>query len=299
MQKSLKEYIAFSLKRLKPLKPQRTVVEKKIIKLDNIKAVLFDIYGTLLISASGDVESLEFSLDSVMVLLNESAVKINKDDKLIVEEIFNNYKSVIQDFHNKSMGIKHPEVDIVKVWEKVIINMENRGIINIQSKIDYKKLAFAFESTHNPVYPMPDMKIVLKKILKKDFQLGIISNAQFITPIILNFFLTGSADITETVKYFNPFLSFYSYKYLQAKPGLFLFNKAKKKLLSFEISPEEVVYIGNDMQNDIWAAKQVGFKTVLFAGDKRSLRLRRDNPEAAGIVPDAVITELKDLLDIL
>jgi putative hydrolase of the HAD superfamily len=40
-------------------------------------------------------------------------------------------------------------------------------------------------------------------------------------------------------------------------------------------------------------------KTVLFAGDKKSLRLRKDLPELNGIKPDYIITELMQLMTLL
>jgi putative hydrolase of the HAD superfamily len=40
-------------------------------------------------------------------------------------------------------------------------------------------------------------------------------------------------------------------------------------------------------------------KTVLFAGDQRSLRLREDRTEVAGLIPDAIITELRQLPGII
>ena len=37
------------------------------------------------------------------------------------------------------------------------------------------------------------------------------------------------------------------------------------------------------------------FKTVLFAGDRRSLRLRKDRPEVADLSPDRVVTSLDQI----
>ena len=44
-------------------------------------------------------------------------------------------------------------------------------------------------------------------------------------------------------------------------------------------------------------ASRVGFRTALFAGDRRSLRPREGDPRTAGVVPDLVITEMRSLLD--
>jgi putative hydrolase of the HAD superfamily len=49
------------------------------------------------------------------------------------------------------------------------------------------------------------------------------------------------------------------------------------------------------MRNDIWPAAAAGCQTVLFAGDARSLRLRADDPDVAGVVPDRVIIELAQI----
>jgi putative hydrolase of the HAD superfamily len=49
------------------------------------------------------------------------------------------------------------------------------------------------------------------------------------------------------------------------------------------------------MLNDIYPAKLVGFKAALFAGDSRSLRLRRDDSRCKKLEADLVITDLSQL----
>jgi putative hydrolase of the HAD superfamily len=61
------------------------------------------------------------------------------------------------------------------------------------------------------------------------------------------------------------------------------------------IGLHECIYVGNDMLNDIYCAKSAGCKTVLFAGDRRSLRLRENDERCLAIRPDAVITSLIQL----
>ena len=88
----------------------------------------------------------------------------------------------------------------------------------------------------------------------------------------------------------------YSYKFLKAKPDHTLFipvlNNLNKK---YNIKPENTLFIGNDMLNDIYSAQQTGMKTALFAGDQRSLRLRKDNDLIKGIKPDFILTELNQI----
>ncbi|MDZ7774545.1 MAG: HAD hydrolase-like protein [Bacteroidales bacterium] len=60
----------------------------------------------------------------------------------------------------------------------------------------------------------------------------------------------------------------------------------------YGLEPQEALFIGNDMLNDVYAANKAGFKTALFAGDKRSLRWRKDR--IGSLKPDYV-TELQQL----
>jgi putative hydrolase of the HAD superfamily len=65
------------------------------------------------------------------------------------------------------------------------------------------------------------------------------------------------------------------------------------------VSAAETLYVGNDMLNDVWTASQCGLKTALFAGDKRSLRLREDDARCAALQPDVIVTSLSQILDIV
>ena len=49
------------------------------------------------------------------------------------------------------------------------------------------------------------------------------------------------------------------------------------------------------MLNDIYPAAAAGFITALFAGDRRSLRLRKEHPACKGLQPDAIVLDLEDL----
>ena len=58
---------------------------------------------------------------------------------------------------------------------------------------------------------------------------------------------------------------------------------------------DQVAYIGNDRRNDMAPAQDVGFQTILFAGDARSLRMRDDDPTCNHVQPDLRITHLDQL----
>ena len=94
-------------------------------------------------------------------------------------------------------------------------------------------------------------------------------------------------------------LCVWSYELLEAKPSPLLFASVLERLAEQGIAPGETLYVGNDCLNDIWSAQGAGCRAVLFAGDERSLRLREDDERCRDLHPDAVITELSQLLTVL
>ena len=78
---------------------------------------------------------------------------------------------------------------------------------------------------------------------------------------------------------FDPKLIAYSYLAGRAKPDATLFDAPLAELERRGIDSQRVAYVGNDMRNDMTPARSKGCMTVLFAGDRRSLRLRGDTSE--------------------
>jgi len=139
---------------------------------------------------------------------------------------------------------------------------------------------------------MPNLEAMLSACRQKKIFIGIISNAQFYTPYLFKWFLNSDLEGLG----FDPGLLFYSYQHEVAKPSLILFKMAVAELKAKGIQPVSVLYLGNDMLNDIYPARAVGFQTALFAGDKRSLRLRKNDPRCADLSPDLVVTNLGQLI---
>ena len=74
-----------------------------------------------------------------------------------------------------------------------------------------------------------------------------------------------------------------------------MFERAADSLAARGIVGDEVLYVGNDMLNDVMPAASVGFRTALCAGDARSLRLREGDERIMGVSPDLVLSDLAQL----
>jgi putative hydrolase of the HAD superfamily len=300
------KYIESWLSKLEPMEPKPTGVAPRLSKLHGVKALIFDIYGTLLISASGDIDQSTILSDSLKMALKESGYNLlkkgAKQDERIFTDLLIKFVDLIKSHQEQSRlkGNPFPEIDIRKVWEDLLEHAEDEKIIRITQNADPVKLTFVFELLSNRVWPMPQMHEVIKHFHDKGCPLGIVSNAQFYTPVMMNYFLSGNVRITETIEYFNPALTVFSYRLLKAKPDTTIFDPVLDVLKNeFDICPEESVFIGNDMYKDVFPAHQSGMKTIFFAGDQRSLRLREDQEAVQGLRPDAVITHLDQLKQII
>lgn len=268
-----------------PLTPEPTGQEPLLPTFEDIKCVAFDIYGTLMISGSGDIGLSDADhLSGFIRKLLEEVGACN-----IPEHPVDTFVGLITKEHelSRAQGIDAPEVDILETWREFLALSQAPELGQEQLEL----LAARYELATNPVWPMPGTEEVIAEIKQRGLQLGIVSNAQFYTPHLFEAFIGKPLEELG----FDPDLCYYSYQAKRAKPGVWLYEQLRDALVSLEIEPEETLYIGNDALKDVHPAAELGFKTVLFAGDQRSLRLREDHPDLNS--PDAIITDLQQITE--
>jgi len=290
-------YVEIFRRHCRPLDPLATGERPVLAELASIRSVLFDLYGTLFVSGSGEVGTADAASSQTAFGAAMAAVGIHPIRPLqqSVECLFQTIKT--HQARARKTGIDYPEVQIVDVWRELLAELGVREVVDrSESEVaDAARLAVEYEARANPCWPMPHVRPCLRALGEKSVLLGIISNAQFYTRELFEALLGAPAERWG----FGEDLQYYSYVYGRAKPGLELFEMAAEGLQGRGISPGEVLYVGNDMLNDIMPAYRVGFRTALFAGDARSLRRRHEDGRSEGISPDLVLTDLDQLADCL
>jgi putative hydrolase of the HAD superfamily len=305
MEKNYLQYIERFLSESTEMKPLPTLL-KPFIKVDPaIKAFVFDVYGTILVSASGDIDESVISTENLQAALDASGIEIVNsipDPGLVHAEMLGDFKKLIKQYHQAehSEDKPYPEINILEIWEEILMDHYRRNQILLNGPLCIKCFTFVFEVLSNRIYPMPGMKALIGRLASLKYPLGIISNAQFYTPVILNYFLHGTITESEQVPPFDSDLTVFSYQHGRSKPDTYLFELLKNQgSRKFGLFADEILFIGNDMFRDIYPAILTGFKTALFAGDTKSLRLRQDKPELKKVTPDYIITDLMQILKIL
>ncbi len=282
----------------RPLQPIPTGEKPVLRRLSGIRAVLFDVYGTLFISDSGEVGTARQAAcqQAFAGALRAMGVPMAGQPSVGMSHFF----GAIEASHAESRqaGIDYPEVDILRIWRQVLDTLAEHDAIDSTAsrqiasrQIDLEHLAVQYEARANPCWPMPHLPECLEELRDAGLVLGLVSNAQFFTPALFEALLGESAEHWG----FDPRLQYYSYRYNRAKPGTALYEMAVAELEKRRIMPAETLYVGNDMLNDVFPAQKVALRTALFAGDARSLRRRPEDGRIEGISPDLVLTDLRQL----
>ena len=274
--------------------PEPTGITARLTPLPGVRAAIFDVYGTLLISGSGEVGTrLESERGAPLAEAMREAGLRGRLDEAAGRGVVRLH-AAIRTAHaaRRADGVDFPEVEIRHIWAGVLRGLAEEGWLQAPPGGDVvEAVALGYEARVNPVWPMPGAGRLLRALARRGVVMGIVSNAQFYTPWFMEALLGGAPEALG----FAPALCAWSWTRGEAKPSGRLFLPVRAELMQRGIESAEAVYVGNDCLNDVAAASAAGFRTALFAGDRRSLRLRTEDPRCGGVTPDIVLTSLMEL----
>jgi putative hydrolase of the HAD superfamily len=223
------------------------------------------------------------------------------DPRLTGDDLRSFFREKVAAIHRaRSAETAWPEVRVEEIWTDFLREQEQN---NTPSRLcdqrlscssleaAGRELALRYELAVNPVYPMPGAAETIAALGDSGLALGVISNAQFFTPLLFEAFFGAPPEQLG----FDPALIVWSFAAGEAKPSPRLFDAASRRLAALGIAPVECAFVGNDMLSDMYGALRAGFQGVLFAGDSRSLRLREDEPLTRGLRPSRIIRALGEL----
>jgi len=310
------DFVRYVREKMNPLEPIPSGVEPKLRALGGIRAVIFDIYGTLLISGAGD-NSLISEQKSVSAMKNAIS-ELPGSESVSANEVMQRYTLLIREHQERRRheGIQFPEIEIREVWKDLFSEFFSDQISN---EI-LEQVARSYEYEVTECWEMPRAGDVVRNLHEGGYLLGIISNAQFYTPALVDAFLGTPLDLTvsdggpnparfgaqpcsetprSTSSSWNKELTLLSFQIREGKPSVRLYERIRDAAEKMGMKSQEILYIGNDFCKDVAPAQKVGFRTGLFAGDARSLRAGPTGLPAALERADVVLTELQQIDQVL
>jgi putative hydrolase of the HAD superfamily len=229
----------------------------------NPKAILFDVYGTLVCPRVGDLDE-----QAKLVSGEESFIRTAerfgfseemgiKWHKWFFEAISSEHKE------QKEKGIAPAEVLVDRIWAEMIARAG--GDLTISPP---RMVAAYRELMANPIRPFSGAAEALLRLKKNGIMLGLASNSQFYTLPIL-----AKALGIQPEEFFKAELTFLSFHLGFSKPSPYFFRLIRTRALCLGLRPEEVLVVGNDCENDILPAGAQGLQALLFWGNAQSVRL--------------------------
>jgi putative hydrolase of the HAD superfamily len=274
--------------------------------LGNVRAVLWDVYGTLCGVGLGDLEKSLQDLQRLQIAAQATINEFSLEPALTqlypqqspAQALRDRYLQLIDESHQRSLlaGVEYPEVVIENIWENILHDCCRAGYqppCPEESIYTAYRWAYFFDVSIQKTYFYPGIMECLLALKQAGIVQGIISNAQFYTPLHLRrlFRIAQKQDNFALEDIFTDTLVFFSYELGCSKPNPKAFIQALDVLDTMGFAPRDILYIGNDMLNDIWTAAQYKLRTALFAADSTQTNLRPDAPCCAQLKPDAIVTD--------
>jgi putative hydrolase of the HAD superfamily len=242
--------------------------------LTDVAAVAFDVNGTLV-----HIQTDEYRDDIFRTIghfLTYQGIDMRRDQ--VRDEYFDRLKR-----QQRESPEKYPEFDAVAIWLSIVHDFGGDytralpldrlaqlplTLAEIYRGVSRKKLKL-----------YPHVRTMLDQ-LRRRFPLAIVTDAQ-------SAYAHGELHKVGLAQYFDPIVVSGDHGFRKPDPRLFEFA-----LERMGVSAAQTVYVGNDMFRDIYGARQVGMRTIMFDSDQGT-------KEYEDCAPDYRVTDYRDLLEIL
>jgi putative hydrolase of the HAD superfamily len=231
-----------------------------------IKGILFDLYGTL-IDIETD-ESMEEIYRSISHFLNYHGIYLHR------WEVRDRYYEIMKQ-QKEERGERYPEINVEAIWHS-FLRQEGMEASPTCMELATTLAQFYRGISRKRLQLYPGVKEALNE-LRSSYCMALVSDAQpcFALPEIKAMELEG---------YFDPLIisAYYGFR----KPDARL---TKMALISMNLLPSEVIYVGNDMYRDIYGANRLGIKTIFFDSNQGQKTYE-------GVTPDYYVSKFEEVL---
>ena len=291
--------------------PEPAKARPHLAPLPGLRAVLWNVYGTLLCIGEGE---LKFELDNTMIMeialektihefkMWNSMSRKPGQPSAYMREI---YQRVLNELRlAPSPGEKYPEIAAERIWENIIKKLFQKEYTFDAVKYGAlgefsKKVAYFFHASQQGTACYPGAAEALNGIAAAGLVQGLLGDAQCFTHVQLQRGLRKQDEGLNLHEIIPPVKRWLSAERKARKPSESLFRAALRSLESEGIEPREVLHVGSNLARDIAPAKKLGMRTGLFAGDKASLSATAEQLKDPLHRPDVLITDLTQIAQVV
>jgi FMN phosphatase YigB (HAD superfamily) len=275
-----------------------------------IKAVTWNVYGTLLRISDGDLVlqhpqavRMEIALDKTIQEFNMWHSMTRKPGKPS-EYLQLKYLHALEEQKMASSGRKGDvtEVNSAHIWRKLLGMLDKKDYeydASFYGNLDElaEKVAYFFHSSLQGVEASAGALGALLGIQAGGLRQGLLADAQPFTLVQLFRELEQQGTIPDAI--FSPSLNTLSYVEGVRKPSKTLFLRAVDRFVKTGIEPEQILHVSSRVRDDLALAKSLGMRTALYAAETLGLQAAPEVLKDPAIKPDRLITNPDQVRDIV
>jgi hypothetical protein len=272
-----------------------------LVRLPQVRAVTWNVYGTLLAISGGEL-LFEHPTKLIMDVALEKTIQefkmwgsMSRKPGQPSEYMGHIYSTVLTEQRSFVPGEKHPEVGSDRVWEAILKKLLQKeykfdagfyGSLNELSR----KIAYFFHASLQGTACYPGAAAALRHVREAGLEQGLLGEGQCFTPLQLQRGLAAQ-DAERTWRSWRPpELRSLSYECVRGSPRIGCSATTWRRLAAKGIEPGKCCIAGSRVALDLAAARRLGMKTALFAGDRASLQATPEQLKEPTSRPDVLLT---------
>jgi FMN phosphatase YigB (HAD superfamily) len=292
-------------------KVERLKAKPHLVRLPKVRAVLWNVYGTLLSVSGGDLvfehptpfimnNALDKTIQEFKMWASMSRKPGQPSDYLgqVYRQLLGEQRAV------PGGGERHPEVAADRLWEGILKRLLQKdykfdagffGALNEYSR----KVAYFFHASLQATACYRHAAEALRHVAAAGLTQGLLADGQCFTCVQLQRGLAAQDPELKLDEVLDSDLRIFSHEVRGRKPSERLFRQAVTALAEKGIEPSEVLHVGSRIGADLVPARRLGMGTALFARDRASLQATPDQLREPNTRPDVLLTKPSQIAEVV
>ncbi len=276
--------------------------------LRGIRAVLWNVYGTLLRISDGRLLHLHPEPLRMQVALEKTIEEfrmwpsMSRKPGAPWESLLPVYRRLVEDASLAGVGRSGdvPEVDSAVIWRQILGRLKQRdyrwdGSLYGDEHGLSTKMAYFFHANLQGVEARSDALSALETVAQSGLKQGLLADGQCFTVVQMLRALAQQGTLPPPKRLLDQECFVLSYREGLRKPSPSLYAACVRRLAQLGLQPREVLYVSHRVADDLAVARQFGLRTALLAAEKEGFQASAEDLADPDRRPDRLLTRLRQI----
>lgn len=296
--------------RVMPPKPKKA--RPSIKPLPGVRAVLWDVYGTLLRTPDGGFELFPDPELRLQVALEKTIQEFNMWNSMY-RKPGPPWQSMIGQYREyaERLGMAAPklsgdytDINLTVVWAQIINRLFDKEYTYDQDLYGdvpelAEKVAYFFHCNLQATEARDGALETMMQLHQAGISQGVLADGQVFTSVQLLRGLMGQGLTVPLQDLLRPSMTLYSCQMGIRKPSRSLFRYAVEQLEAAGLGPDEVLHVSCRLETDLLPARKLGMKTALLACEKTGLEAPANLIKDPQSRPDRLLTDIRQITSVV